>query len=76
MVKNPPASIGDSRGEGSIPRSGRSPGVRNGTPLQYPCLENAMGGEAWRATVHGAAKSHIQLSTHTHTHIPLEEKII
>ena len=27
---------------GSIPRSGRSPGEGNGTPLQYSCLENPM----------------------------------
>ena len=32
---------------GLIPRSGRSPGEGNGTPLQYPCLENPMDGEAW-----------------------------
>ena len=32
---------------GSIPGSGRSPGEGNGTPLQYSCLENPMGGEAW-----------------------------
>ena len=70
MVKDPPASTGDSRDEGSIPGSGRSPGLGNGTPLQYPCLENSMGREAWWATVHGATKSHIQLSTHTHTHTP------
>jgi len=25
-----------------IPGSGRSPGEGNGTPLQYPCLENPM----------------------------------
>ena len=25
---------------GSIPGSGRSPGVGNGNPLQYSCLEN------------------------------------
>ena len=29
----------------------------NGTPLQYSCLENPMDGGAWRATVHGVAKS-------------------
>ena len=45
---------------GSIPGSGRSPGV--GNPLQYPCLENSMGREAWQATVHGVAKSWTQLS--------------
>ena len=27
---------------GSIPGSGRFPGERNGNPLQYYCLENAM----------------------------------
>ena len=27
---------------GSIPGSGQSPGVGNGNPLQYPCLENPM----------------------------------
>ena len=30
---------------------------KDGTPLQYPCLENSMNGEAWGATVHGVAKS-------------------
>ena len=33
----------------------------NGTPLQYSCLENPMGGGAWQATVHGVAKSQIRL---------------
>ena len=42
---------------GSIPGSGRSPGERNGNPLQYSCLENPMDGGAWWATVHGVAKS-------------------
>ena len=27
---------------GLIPRSGRSPKERNGNPLQYACLENAL----------------------------------
>ena len=40
LVKNPPANAGD---VGSIPGSGRSPGVENGNPLQYSCLENPMG---------------------------------
>ena len=34
----------------------------NGNPLQYSCLENPMDREAWRATVHGVAKSWTQLS--------------
>ena len=32
---------------GSIPGLWRSPGEGNGNPLQYPCLENPMDGEAW-----------------------------
>ena len=32
-------------------------GERNGNPLQCSCLENPMDGGAWRATVHGVAKS-------------------
>ena len=28
--------------QGSIPGSGRSPGERNGNPLQYSCVENSM----------------------------------
>ena len=57
MVKNPLASAGDIRDKGSIPGSGRSPGVGNGNPLQYSCLENSMDRGAWRAKVHGASES-------------------
>ena len=46
----------------SVPQLGRSPGKGNGNPLQYPCLENPMDREAWRATVHGVAKSQTRLS--------------
>ena len=41
MVKNLPANAGDIRDVGSIPGSGRSPGVGNGNPLQHPCVENS-----------------------------------
>ena len=54
---------------GLIPGSGRSPGEGNGNPLQYSCLENPIDRGAWRAIVHGVAKSWTLLSnTHTHTH--------
>ena len=39
-----------------IPGSGRSPGGRNGNPLQYSCLGNRMDRGACRATVHGVAE--------------------
>ena len=37
-------------------------GEGNGTPLQYSCLENPMDGGAWKAAVHGVAKSRTRLS--------------
>ena len=42
VVKNPPANAGDTGDADSIPVSGRSPGIGNGNPLQYSCLENPM----------------------------------
>ena len=56
MVKNAPANVG------FHPRVGKIPGGGNGNRLQYPRLENPTGREAWKATVHGAAKSQTQLS--------------
>ena len=41
---------------GSVSGSGRSPGERNGYPLQYSCLENSMDRGTWGAIVHGVAK--------------------
>ena len=46
VVKNLPANSGDIRVMGSIPEWGRPPGVENGNPLQYSCLENPMDREA------------------------------
>ena len=42
-------------------------GEHNGTPLQYCCLENPMDGGAWKAAVHGVAKSQTRLSDFTFT---------
>ena len=53
---------------GLIPGLGRSPGEGNGIPLQYSCLEDPMDREAWRATVHGVAKSRTRLSDFTSLH--------
>ena len=66
MVKNLLANAGNTRDAGSVPGLGRSPGEGNGTQLQYSCLENSIDIGAWRATVHGVAKSQTQLSTHIH----------
>ena len=43
-----------------------SPGEGNGNPVQYSCLENPMGGEAWRAAVCAVAESDMtEPLTHT-----------
>ena len=54
--KNPPANAEDTGEMGSIPGSGRSPGVGNGNPFQYFCLEDSMDRGAWWATVHGSQR--------------------
>ena len=59
VVKSLPAHAGDT---GLIPGLGRFPGGGNGNPLQYSCLENLMDRGAWRAPVHGVAKSRTQLA--------------
>ena len=56
VVKNPPPNAGDAGDVGLIPGLGRSPGGRNGNPLQYSCLRNPTDRGAWLATVHGVAK--------------------
>ena len=42
--------------------SRRFPGVRNGNPLQYSCLENLMDRGAWWAAAHRVTKSWTRLS--------------
>ena len=48
---------------GLIPGSGRSPGEKDGNPLQYSCLENPMDRGAWQATIHGVATVGHDLAT-------------
>ena len=65
MVKNLPASAGDTRDVGLIPGSERSPRGGHGIPT---CLENLMDRRAWQATVHAVVKSRAelkQLRTHS-----------
>ena len=59
-VKNPPTNAGDTgdiRDMGLTPGSGRSPGVGNGNPPQYSCLENSMETGAWWAAAYEATRS-------------------
>ena len=69
VVKNLPVNAGDTRDTGSTPGSGRSPGVGNGHPLQFSCLENPMDrGTQW-ATVHGGHKETDTTEATQHTYI-------
>ena len=67
-LRNPPASAGDARDLGSIPGSRRFPGVGNGNPLQYSCLEISLDGGTWQAaSPWGHRESDTAEHTCTHT---------
>ena len=51
VVKNLPANAEDA---GSISGSGRSPGERNGNPLQYTCMGNPTDRGVWWAMILGS----------------------
>ena len=53
VVKSLSANAGDVR---LILGLGKSPGERNGYPLQYSCFKNPRDRRAWWAAVHGIAK--------------------
>ena len=57
VVKESTCNARDTVDTSSIPGLGRGAREGNGNPLQYSCLGNPMDRAAWRATVHGAAKS-------------------
>ena len=63
VSKESACSAGD---PGSVPELRRSPGEGNGYPLQYSCLENSIDRGAWRAAVHGVAKTWVLSDEHFH----------
>ena len=70
VMKNMPASTGDTGNMGSIPGSRRSPGGGNGNPLQYSCLENPVDRRTWRGTVHRVTQIESDMTEATeHAHI-------
>ena len=62
--------------EASIPGVGRCPGGGNGSPLQYPCLENPTDRGAWWATVHGITKSQTRLSHSACTNLCVNSQLL
>ena len=72
MVKNLPANAGDTGDRGSVPGSGRSPGVGNGNSLQYSCLKNPMDrGALWLQSM-GSQES--GTTEHAHLMVTTEMK--
>ena len=65
VVKNLPTNAGNETDVCFTPGLAKSPGIGNGNPLQYSCLENSMVWGAWRAMVRGSQESWTRLSMHT-----------
>ena len=73
LVKNLPSNVGDAGDVGLIPGLGRFPGVGNGNPLQYSCLENSMDREVWWAIVQFLGSQSQSCLSETHT---LENRLL
>ena len=67
--KESPLNAGNAGDLSSIPGLRRSPGGGNDNPLQYSCLENPIARGAWRAAVHGVAKSQTQQTEQSIAHL-------
>ena len=66
-VKNPPANAGDT--------GSRSLGERNGSPLQYSCLDNPMDRGAWQVIAHEVAEELDMTGTKTTNNSNLHQKV-
>ena len=68
MVKTLPVNAGDARDMGSMPGSGRYPGVRNGNPFQYAWENPRTEETGGYSKPHLSACAHTHMDTHMHTH--------
>ena len=69
MVENPPDNTEEAGDWGSVPGSGRSPGIGDSNPLQYSCLENPLDGGAWSMWSILSMRSQRVGDNSTHIHI-------
>ena len=67
-MKNLPANAGNAGASDLTHGWGRPPGVGNGNPLHYTCLENPMDREASLFTIHRVAESWTRRSTQNIVH--------
>ena len=71
VVKQLPGGSDGKESASNAGDPGSIPGLGNGNPLQYSCLESSMDRGTEQATVHGVTKSQTQLrdfhTSHTHT---------
>ena len=71
--KEPACKAGDAGDKGPVSGSGRSPGGRHGSPLQYSCLENPMhrgalaGHSPWGCKELDMTEATEHALTHAHT---------
>ena len=63
MVKNLLANAGDLRDTGSLLGLGRSPGERNGNPLQYSCLRTPLTKDLEDGSSQGSKESDTTVTT-------------
>ena len=66
VVKNLPASTGDTIDMDLIPGSGRSPRIGNSNSLQYSCLENSTVRGVWWATYSPWGCKGLGMTEHRH----------
>ena len=67
MVKNLPASVGDTGDAGLIPGLGRSPGEGNGTHSKILAWRRSLAGYSPRGLKESDTTEQLNSNTHTHT---------
>ena len=72
MAKNLIANTGDVGDASSIPGSGRSPGIGDGNPLKYSCLEKSHGQRNLEGYSPWGHKES-DMTEHKHSHITDEK---
>ena len=73
VVRNLPDNAGDASDLGLISVSERCPGVGNGNPLHYSCLENSMDRGAWWVGYSPWGCKELGMTEHACKHMIIED---